>query len=76
VAALVNQIVKKEMGDFTFDKSLKIFCIAHGKFKQKVNKPPIIRLWMRLEMLFQLQPSLNDNYGSKIYCDKVGFFLK
>jgi hypothetical protein len=44
VAALVNQIVKKQMGDFTFDKSLKIFYYCSRKIQAETNKLPIIRL--------------------------------
>ena len=77
VAALVNpDYLKKRMGDFTFDKASKSSDIAHGKIQGYESKQTThYSIVDAAGNAVSVTTTLNDNYGSKIYCDELGFFL-
>jgi gamma-glutamyltranspeptidase/glutathione hydrolase len=61
------------MSDFSFAQASKSSIIGKGKLQvTKASKPHTILLLMLKEMQ-SATTTLNDNYGSKIYCDELGF---
>lgn len=77
VAALVNPAyLKIRMSDFTFDKATKSSDIAHGKIQgYESMQTTHYSIVDAAGNAVSVTTTLNDNYGSKIYCDELGFFL-
>jgi gamma-glutamyltranspeptidase/glutathione hydrolase len=76
-AALVNPAyLKIRMSDFTFDKATKSSDIAHGKIQgYESMQTTHYSIVDTAGNAVSVTTTLNDNYGSKIYCDELGFFL-
>lgn len=77
MAALINpDYLKSRMNDFTFDKASKSSDIAHGKIQGYESKQTThYSIVDAAGNAVSVTTTLNDNYGSKIYCDELGFFL-
>ncbi|MCI4442638.1 MAG: gamma-glutamyltransferase [Lentimicrobium sp.] len=77
MAALVNpEYLKSRMSDFTFDKASKSSVIGHGKIQGYESKQTThYSIVDAAGNAVSVTTTLNDNYGSKIYCDELGFFL-
>lgn len=76
-AALVNpEYLKNRMSDFTFDKASKSSDIANGNIQGYESKQTThYSIVDAAGNAVSVTTTLNDNYGSKIYCDELGFFL-
>lgn len=74
---LVNpDYLKKRMSDFTFEKASKSSVIGHGKIQGYESKQTThYSIVDEAGNAVSVTTTLNDNYGSKIYCDELGFFL-
>jgi gamma-glutamyltranspeptidase/glutathione hydrolase len=62
---------QNRMSDFSFP-NLKI--IHNRRKKLQVTKTNHTILLLMLKEMQSATTTLNDNYGSKIYCDELGFF--
>ncbi len=68
--------LEKRMSDFSFDKASKSSDIAHGEIKGYESKQTThYSIVDSKGNAVSVTTTLNDNYGSKIYCDELGFFL-
>ncbi|CAM4133338.1 gamma-glutamyltransferase [Flavobacterium sinopsychrotolerans] len=68
--------LEKRMNDFSFDQASKSSDIAHGKIKgYESNQTTHYSIVDSEGNSVSATTTLNDNYGSKIYCDELGFFL-
>jgi gamma-glutamyltranspeptidase/glutathione hydrolase len=68
--------LEKRMNDFSFDQASKSSDIAHGKIKgYESNQTTHYSIVDSKGNSVSATTTLNDNYGSKIYCDELGFFL-
>ena len=68
--------LEKRMADFSFDKASKSSDIAHGTIKgYESNQTTHNSIVDSKGNAVSSTTTLNDNYGSKIYCDELGFFL-
>jgi gamma-glutamyltranspeptidase/glutathione hydrolase len=68
--------LEKRMSDFSFDKASKSADIAHGEIKGYESKQTTHYSIVDTKgNAVSVTTTLNDNYGSKIYCDELGFFL-
>lgn len=68
--------LEKRMSDFSFDKASKSSDIAHGEIKGYESKQTTHYSIVDAKgNAVSVTTTLNDNYGSKIYCDELGFFL-
>jgi gamma-glutamyltranspeptidase/glutathione hydrolase len=68
--------LKKRMGTFSFDKATKSSDIAEGKIEGYESKQTThYSIVDTAGNAVSVTTTLNDNYGSKIYCDELGFFL-
>ncbi|WP_426094638.1 gamma-glutamyltransferase [Flavobacterium sp. DSR2-3-3] len=68
--------LEKRMADFSFDKASKSSDIAHGAIKgYESNQTTHYSIVDADGNAVSATTTLNDNYGSKIYCDELGFFL-
>ena len=68
--------LEKRMSDFSFDKASKSADIAHGEIKgYESNQTTHYSIVDSKGNSVSATTTLNDNYGSKIYCDELGFFL-
>jgi gamma-glutamyltranspeptidase/glutathione hydrolase len=68
--------LEKRMNDFSFDKASKSADIAHGEIKGYESKQTThYSIVDSKGNAVSATTTLNDNYGSKIYCDELGFFL-
>lgn len=68
--------LEKRMSDFSFDKASKSSEIAHGAIKgYESNQTTHYSIVDAAGNAVSATTTLNDNYGSKIYCDELGFFL-
>jgi gamma-glutamyltranspeptidase / glutathione hydrolase len=74
---LVNpDYLKGRMSDFTFDKASKSSEIVNGKIQGYESKQTTHYSIVDADgNAVSVTTTLNDNYGSKIYCDELGFFL-
>ena len=64
------------MKDFSFDKATKSSDIAAGEIKgYESNQTTHYSIVDAAGNAISATTTLNDNYGSKIYCDELGFFL-
>ena len=68
--------LKTRMSDFSFDQASKSSDIAHGKIQGYESKQTThYSIVDSAGNAVAATTTLNDNYGSKIYCDDLGFFL-
>ncbi|TRX01543.1 gamma-glutamyltransferase [Flavobacterium gawalongense] len=68
--------LKSRMSDFSFDKASKSSDIANGEIKGYESKQTTHYSIVDTDgNAVSATTTLNDNYGSKIYCDELGFFL-
>jgi gamma-glutamyltranspeptidase/glutathione hydrolase len=68
--------LKSRMSDFSFEKASKSSAIASGKIKGYESMETTHYSIVDAEgNAVSVTTTLNDNYGSKIYCDELGFFL-
>ena len=68
--------LEKRMSDFSFDKASKSSDIAHGGIKgYESDQTTHYSIVDAAGNAVSATTTLNDNYGSKIYCDELGFFL-
>jgi gamma-glutamyltranspeptidase/glutathione hydrolase len=68
--------LKSRMSDFSFDKASKSSDIANGEIKGYESKQTThYSIVDAAGNAVSATTTLNDNYGSKIYCDELGFFL-
>ena len=68
--------LKNRMSDFSFDKATKSADIAHGVIQGHESKQTTHYSIVDAQgNAISVTTTLNDNYGSKIYCDELGFFL-
>ena len=74
---LVNPTyLEKRMSDFSFEKASKSADIANGAIKGYESKQTThYSIVDSKGNAVSATTTLNDNYGSKIYCDELGFFL-
>jgi len=74
---LVNpDYLKQRMADFSIIKASKSSEIAHGKIDGYESKQTThYSIVDAAGNAVSVTTTLNDNYGSKIYCDELGFFL-
>ncbi len=77
VAELLDSTyIKNRMADFSFDKASKSSVIGKGKIAGYESKQTTHYSIVDAEgNAVSATTTLNDNYGSKIYCDELGFFL-
>jgi gamma-glutamyltranspeptidase/glutathione hydrolase len=77
VKELLDSIyMKNRMSDFSFDKASKSSEIGKGKIAGYESKQTTHYSIVDSEgNAVSATTTLNDNYGSKIYCDELGFFL-
>ena len=68
--------LEKRMKDFSFDNASKSSDIAPGVIKgYESNQTTHYSIVDSDGNAISATTTLNDNYGSKIYCDELGFFL-
>jgi gamma-glutamyltranspeptidase/glutathione hydrolase len=68
--------LKNRMSNFSFDKATKSSEIAHGTIQGYESKQTTHYSIIDTKgNAVSVTTTLNDNYGSKIYCDELGFFL-
>lgn len=68
--------LKNRMADFSFDKATKSSTLAHGTIQSYESKQTTHYSIVDAEgNAVSATTTLNDNFGSKIYCDELGFFL-
>lgn len=68
--------LKSRMSDFSFDKATKSSDVAHGTIQGYESKQTTHYSIIDAKgNAVSVTTTLNDNYGSKIYCDELGFFL-
>ncbi|WP_035672049.1 gamma-glutamyltransferase [Flavobacterium sp. 83] len=68
--------LEKRMSNFSFDKASKSSDIANGEIKGYESKQTTHYSIVDAKgNAVAVTTTLNDNYGSKIYCDELGFFL-
>lgn len=75
--AMVNpDYLKKRMEDFSFDKASKSLDVKQGKIQGYESKQTTHYSIVDTQgNAVSATTTLNDNYGSKHYCDALGFFL-
>ncbi|MBW4362293.1 gamma-glutamyltransferase [Flavobacterium taihuense] len=68
--------LKNRMSNFSFDKATKSSDVAHGTIQGYESKQTTHYSIVDAKgNAVSVTTTLNDNYGSKIYCDELGFFL-
>jgi gamma-glutamyltranspeptidase/glutathione hydrolase len=68
--------LKNRMSTFSFDKATKSLNVAHGTIQGYESKQTTHYSIVDAKgNAVSVTTTLNDNYGSKIYCDELGFFL-
>lgn len=68
--------LKNRMNNFSFDKATKSSDVAHGTIQGYESKQTTHYSIIDAKgNAVSVTTTLNDNYGSKIYCDELGFFL-
>ncbi|UFH45274.1 gamma-glutamyltransferase [Flavobacterium galactosidilyticum] len=76
IELLEPSYLEKRMKDFSFDKASKSSDIAAGIIKgYESNQTTHYSIVDAEGNAISATTTLNDNYGSKIYCDELGFFL-
>jgi gamma-glutamyltranspeptidase/glutathione hydrolase len=73
---LSSSYLEKRMKDFSFDAAIKSSTISRGEIKgYESNQTTHYSIVDTYGNAVAVTTTLNDNYGSKIYCDELGFFL-
>ncbi|OXA70436.1 gamma-glutamyltransferase, partial [Flavobacterium branchiophilum NBRC 15030 = ATCC 35035] len=73
---LNNTYIAQRMHDFSFDKATKSSEIAAGRTQNTESKQTThYSIVDPFGNAVAVTTTLNDNYGSKIYCEELGFFL-
>ncbi|WP_367753582.1 gamma-glutamyltransferase [Flavobacterium sp. WC2430] len=73
---LDSTYIKNRMSDFSFERASKSSEIGKGKIAGYESKQTTHYSIVDAEgNAVSATTTLNDNYGSKIYCDELGFFL-
>lgn len=73
---LDSTYIQNRMSSFSFDKASKSSDIGKGKIAGYESKETTHYSIVDAEgNAVSATTTLNDNYGSKIYCDELGFFL-
>lgn len=73
---LDSTYINDRMSDFSFDKASKSADIGKGKIVGYESKQTTHYSIVDADgNAVSATTTLNDNYGSKIYCDELGFFL-
>jgi gamma-glutamyltranspeptidase/glutathione hydrolase len=68
--------LKNRMSNFSFDKATKSSDVAHGTIQGYESKQTTHYSIIDAKgNAVSVTTTLNDNYGSKIYCEELGFFL-
>ena len=68
--------LKKRMENFSFDSATKSSVVARGEIKgYESNQTTHYSIVDTQGNAISATTTLNDNYGSKIYCEELGFFL-
>ncbi|HRN44195.1 MAG TPA: gamma-glutamyltransferase, partial [Flavobacterium sp.] len=68
--------LEKRMRDFSFNQASKSSDIGHGEIKgYESDQTTHYSIVDAAGNAVSVTTTLNDNYGSKIYCDELGFFL-
>ena len=68
--------LKNRMSDFSFEKASKSSDIKNGEIQGYESKQTTHYSIVDADgNAVSVTTTLNDNYGSKIYCDELGFFL-
>ncbi|MFY8112486.1 MAG: gamma-glutamyltransferase [Flavobacterium sp.] len=68
--------LKNRMADFSFDKATKSSALAHGTIPGYESKQTTHYSIVDAKgNAVSVTTTLNDNFGSKMYCDELGFFL-
>ncbi|MCG9790855.1 gamma-glutamyltransferase [Flavobacterium algicola] len=68
--------IKNRMSDFTFERASKSSDISKGKIAgYESTETTHYSIVDPQGNAVSVTTTLNDNYGSKIYCDELGFFL-
>jgi gamma-glutamyltranspeptidase/glutathione hydrolase len=68
--------LKNRMNNFSFDKATKSSDVAHGRIQGYESKQTTHYSIIDAKgNAVSVTTTLNDNYGSQIYCDELGFFL-
>ncbi|AWG23655.1 gamma-glutamyltransferase [Flavobacterium faecale] len=77
VKELLDSIyIQKRMSNFSFDKASKSSDIGKGKIPGYESKETTHYSIVDADgNAVSVTTTLNDHYGSKIYCDELGFFL-
>ena len=71
-----SSYLKNRMSTFSFDKATKSRDVAHGTIQGYESLETTHYSIVDAEgNAVSATTTLNDNYGSKIYCDELGFFL-
>lgn len=73
---LDDSYLKNRMKSFTFDKATKSADVAQGEIVgYESDQTTHYSIVDSFGNAVAATTTLNDNYGSKIYCDELGFFL-
>ena len=73
---LSNSYLKDRMGDFSFDKATKSVDVSHGNVEIVESMETTHYSIIDAEgNAVSVTTTLNGNFGSKLYCDELGFFL-
>lgn len=73
---LDSTYIHQRMSDFSFDKASKSSSISKGNIAGYESKQTTHYSIVDADgNAVSATTTLNDNYGSKIYCDELGFFL-
>ena len=68
--------LKNRMSTFSFDKATRSSDVAHGDItRYESDQTTHYSIVDSFGNAIAATTTLNDNYGSKIYCDELGFFL-
>tara|TARA_R110002050_G_scaffold56512_1_gene127003 strand:- start:99917 stop:101602 length:1686 start_codon:yes stop_codon:yes gene_type:complete len=73
---LSNSYLKDRMSDFSFDKATKSVDVSHGNVEIVESMETTHYSIIDAEgNAVSVTTTLNGNFGSKLYCDELGFFL-
>ncbi len=73
---LKESYLKQRMSDFTFDKATSSEAVSHGKVEVVESMETTHYSIIDADgNAVSVTTTLNGNFGSKLYCDELGFFL-
>tara|TARA_R110002051_G_scaffold56046_9_gene104036 strand:- start:31636 stop:33327 length:1692 start_codon:yes stop_codon:yes gene_type:complete len=73
---LKDSYIKNRMSDFTFEKATKSADVSHGEVEILESTETTHYSIIDTEgNAVSVTTTLNGNFGSKLYCDELGFFL-